>query len=180
MLWGPASCIVKGSLLHEYHHIMNYMWLYFRRSLPLGRFLAFLNAWHLKFLVLSLVVINFDILIVYGRWFWHVRMIDAFFEFFYYVTLRCRWFQFCFICKLMKTWQYLPVGLHLWIRPNLTDSNRSSCRTWNCGLTSPVSRLKTRDTLRACLGLKPKLIPILDLGSHFPIFDPACNLLLSA
>ena len=28
--------------------------------------------------------------------------------------------------------------------------------TWNCGLTSPVSRLKTRATLRECKGLCPK------------------------
>jgi len=50
--------------------------------------------------------------------------------------------------------------------PDFTVSKKSSNWTWNWGLTRPVVRLSTRCTLRACVGLGPRLSPRRALGSH--------------
>ncbi len=54
-------------------------------------------------------------------------------------------------------------------------SNMSSYKQWNCGDTRPVSRFNIKDTLCACLGEYPRLIPILVLSVHFCAFLPSCS-----
>ena len=62
----------------------------------------------------------------------------------------------------------------------LMVSKKSSYRQWNCGETRPVSRLRTRLTLRACCGEGPRFIPSLDLGDHLGILPPAAKALFNA
>ena len=50
-----------------------------------------------------------------------------------------------------------------------TVENRSSKTTWYCGLTSPVFRFKTRATLLACEGERPRYIPVWERGSHLGV-----------
>ena len=62
----------------------------------------------------------------------------------------------------------------------LMVSKNSSCWTWNCGDILHVVRLRTRDTVLACLGELPRYRPRVHRGSHFGMDFPPCSLVSKA